>query len=105
MEKLIDTAKISKRTPLNLANNCVLKPIKRQMANSTSAEVAVMARAGIAELGNQGLIVAVYFRKLSQFPHAETASGHNPNLSATADKNPKAMANRKNNLSAFFMIF
>ena len=59
-EKVIDKAKISKRSPLNFANNSVLKPINRKIANTISADVAIIARLGTKELGNQRFMTAVY---------------------------------------------
>jgi hypothetical protein len=51
-----------------------------------------------------GLISLVYSKKLSQLPQADTSAGHNPNLSATADKKPIPIANLKKSLMIFVFI-
>lgn len=79
MENVMDSANIKSRIPLNFAKRSVLNPISRQMANTISKEVASIASIGIIEVGNQGFSTSVYFRKLSQFPQAETFLDHIPN--------------------------
>lgn len=59
VEKVMDKAKRSIKTPLSFANNSVLKPRIRQMAKRTSAAVARIPTAGINELGIHGLINSV----------------------------------------------
>ena len=46
----------------------------------------------------------VYSKNLSQFPHTETSAPHNPNLSATADKNPAEIESLKKSLINFLAI-
>jgi hypothetical protein len=99
VEKVIDKPNSNKSKPLNFAVNSVLNPTRRKIAKSISAAVAIIPIAGIRESGSQGFITRVYSRKLLQFPQTETSARHIPNLSATADKNPAAIANRKNNFT------
>ena len=56
VEKVIDKANINNKSPLNLANNSVLKPISRNSANTISAVVAIMPNSEIIDSGNQGFI-------------------------------------------------
>ncbi len=104
IEKVIDKAKINRSSPLNCANNFVLYPIIRQIAKIVSAAVAIIAMVEIKKLGIQGFIICVYFKNASQFPQEEYCSLHIPNLSATADKNPDAIASLKNSLIIFSFI-
>ena len=100
----MDKPNVRRSSPLNLAKSSVLKPIIKHMAKITSKAVAIVPRVEIIASGNQGFIAFVYSKKLSQFPHAETVSGQNPNLSATADKKPAEMVNRKKILIMFLFI-
>ena len=61
--------------------------------NIISAPVAMAPKTGISVSGIIGLICLVYSKKLSQLPQADTSAGHNPNLSATADKKPIPIPN------------
>jgi len=56
---------------------------------------------GIKKFAIQWFIICVYFKKESQFPQVENSLLHNPNLSATADKNSNAIASLKNGLIIF----
>ncbi len=79
------------RVPLSLADNDVLNPIIKNIANTISAAVATIPTKFIRLLGTHGLSTLVYSIKLPQLPQAELSSGHHPNRSATADKKPKAI--------------
>jgi len=98
------SANINKRYPLSLANNSVLNPIIKHKAKIISAEVAKVAINGIKLFGINGFISCVYSRKFSQFPQEEISLLYNPNLSATADRNPMAIASRKKSLIILVFI-
>lgn len=104
MVKVMESAKIKSRIPLNFANSSVLNPMIRKMAKIISAAVAIVPTVGIKVSGTHGFNTFVYSKKLSQFPQAELSLGHMPNRSAEADRNPKAMASLKKSL-IIFMIF
>ena len=100
-ENVIAKAKISKSHPLSFAVKEVLNPIIKKNPNIISNNVDAHARKGINDDGISGFIFWVYFKKLSQLPHAETSLLHKPKRSATAEMNPTPMDKRKKS----FMIF
>ncbi len=71
VEKPIDIAKISKRHPLNLAKNSVLKPTIMAKEKMTSIIVITMPIGAMMKLGNQGFINCVYSKKELQSPQIE----------------------------------
>src|SRR5260370_17124525 len=72
-----------------------------------SAIVTTTARIGALRCGRKKFRTAVYATKLFQSPHAtfaDLAGPHNPNRSATDDRNPAAIANRAYIVNTFFTV-
>ena len=103
-ENVIAKAKISKSHPLSFAENEVLNPIIKQNPNKISNRVEAHPINGINDGGIIGFSVRVYFKKLSQLPHAETSLLHKPKRSATAERKPTPMDIRKKSLTTFTFI-
>jgi hypothetical protein len=103
-ENVIAKAKISKSHPLSFAENEVLNPIIKQNPNKISNRVEAHPINGINDGGIIGFSVRVYFKKLSQLPHAETSLLHKPKRSPTAERKPTPMDIRKKSLTTFTFI-
>ena len=97
-------ANVVRRIPAPHAATRVCHPTIRQRPNKTSAQVAMMAKAGIIALGKNQLSVAVYATNRGKLPQ-ETLGWpkppHNPRRSATAERNevPRAIR-RKSELNS-----
>src|SRR5260370_2103219 len=82
-------------------------PTISKIPRPVSAIVTTTAKIGALQRGRKKFSTAVYATKFFQFPHAtfaEPAGPHNPNRSATDDKNPAAIANRAYIVSSLFAV-
>ena len=102
--KAMANAKINKSQPLNLATKEVLKPIIKPTPNPISNMVDAQPIKGMNDCGINGFRDCVYARKLFQLPHAETSLLQKPKRSATADKNPIPIDNRKKSFIILLLI-
>jgi hypothetical protein len=97
----MDSAKVSNSRPLHLAMSSVLKFVSKRRAKAISKNVAMPPAIEANFKLRNGMSVLVYFTNASQLPQADNSLGHNPNRSATADKNPALSAIRKNHSANF----
>lgn len=88
-----------RRNPLSTAAARVCQPIIRPTPSRASAEVAIIARAGIIALGKNQLSVPVYETNRAKLPQLTLGCPkvpHHPNRSATAERKENPRASRKN---------
>lgn len=104
IKKVIAKAKNSKSHPLSVAVKEVLNPTIKQTPNKISKIVETHPINGIKDGGIIGLSEWVYFKKLFQFPHAETSLLHQPKRSDTAERKPTPMDMRKKTFINFTFI-
>jgi len=88
-----------RRIPLSRAAVRVCHPITRQRPNKASAQVAMMARAGINASGKNQLSFPVYATNRAKLPQdtlGRPNAPHHPNRSARAERKERPRASRKN---------
>src|SRR5215469_12341068 len=88
-----------RRIPLNRAAVRVCQPTRRRSPNRISAPVEMTASVKVIPGGKYELSRPVYSTKRENVPQATFGCPywpHRPNLSATADRNERPSANRKN---------
>src|SRR5215472_15837577 len=95
----IDNPNAIRRIPLNRAALRVCQPTRRRSPKRISAPVELTASVRVILGGKYELSRPVYSTKREKFPQATFGCPncpHRPNLSATAERNERPSANRKN---------